>query len=90
MVTLIFYVPVFLLCILFVGMIWLLATSPSPFCPKCGCRDRLETRATRIPGSEYAGPSSERAGAFFYAKYHVHYRCQDCGHTWSAEETRSV
>jgi hypothetical protein len=90
MTTLALYLPVFLLCILFIGMIWLLVTSPSPWCPRCGRRDRLEIRARRIPGTEYAGPSSERAGAFFYAKYHVQHRCQDCGYVWSAEETRQI
>ncbi len=90
MYTLLLYVPVFLLCILFMAMIWLLTTLPSPLCPRCGRRDGLETQARRIPGTEYAGPSSERAGAFYYAKYYVRRRCRHCGHAWSMEETRQV
>jgi hypothetical protein len=88
--TLGLYVMALVILFLFAAMIWMVANPPSSLCPRCGRRGGLATSVRRIPGTEHVSSGSERGGAFAYARFQVHRKCQHGGYIWSVEETRRV
>jgi hypothetical protein len=61
-------------------------------CPECGSLKTREAGKTEVPGTERTQPTGPRGPAAtptnVYAKYHIRYQCQSCGHRWQREEER--